>query len=141
MQETNGDGYLNRAKNIVLESVFCQNILAKRKTQVNDKNLQKCVDYMNENLSRQIVLEQLCSFSGYSKTTFIEKFKRQYTMTPIQYLNKARIDAAKVLLLDFELSIGAIAEKCGFNCPYYFSNTFRKHCGESPLQYRKKHLL
>ena len=141
IQESDSNSEVHKAKNILLESIFCQNIIEKTHKKTADKNLQKCVEYITSNISENIKLEQLCVLSGYSKTVLIDKFKRQYKMTPIGFLIKTRIDAAKDLLLDFELSIGEVAEKCGFNCPYYFSNTFKKHCEESPLQYRKKHSI
>lgn len=139
IQEINSSNKMNKAKSILLESIFCQNLIEKTYKKTVDKNLQKCVDYIAANVSENIDLERLCALSGYSKTVFIDKFKCHYGMTPIVFLIKTRIAAAKDLLLDFELSIGEVAEKCGFNCPYYFSNTFKRHCGESPLQYRKKH--
>ena len=139
--QTNSSGEIHKAKNILLESIFCQNIIERNYKNPADKNLKKCVDYIVANISENIELEQLCALAGYSKTILIDKFKRHYGMTPMTFLIKTRINAARDLLLNFELSVSEVSEKCGFNCPYYFSNTFRKHCGESPLQYRKKHSI
>ena len=52
-----------------------------------------------------------------------------------------RIEKAKEYLINDQLSITEISKKCGFQSPYYFSNTFKKEHGESPEKYRKKMLV
>lgn len=63
--------------------------------------------------------------------------QKQYGMTFTQKRMQARIAAASVLLLETSLSITEIALETGFSSVEYFANTFRKHYGISPREYRK----
>lgn len=139
--DCNKNDKLQKAKNIVLESMFCRLKLKDYCSTKNDANLLKCINYLHSSFNKDIDLNTLCSVSGYSKTILIEKFKKYYNATPIQYLTFVRLNKARELLVDSKYSISEISEKCGFNCPYYFSNTFKKYCGYSPNQYRKKYII
>ena len=66
-------------------------------------------------------------------------FKQKFGMTPIEYKNALRIKKAKKMLCDFDLSVGEIAERLGFEGMCYFTRAFKKHVGVSPLNYRKTH--
>lgn len=65
-------------------------------------------------------------------------FRASYGMPPAAYLTQMRIDNAKTLLSDTNLSIVKIGELSGFQDGYYFSRTFRKTVGCSPSEYRKR---
>lgn len=71
----------------------------------------------------------------FSKPYFTALFKQSTGMTPLQYLTDKRMENACRLLSQKEqmhLSIGEIAEMCGYNDIYYFSRIFKKHTGLSP---------
>lgn len=106
-----------------------------------DRGILTCIHYLNEHYAENISLEMLCDISAYSRTTLIQRFKQHLGKTPFQYLNELRIRQAKIILTATSLPISTVAEQCGFRCPYYFSNTFQKHCGESPRSYRKRHMI
>ena len=57
-------------------------------------------------------------------------------MTPVAYRNKLRIEQAKKLLADNELSIGGISRLIGFENIYYFDRLFKKYTGMTPTDYR-----
>ena len=61
-------------------------------------------------------------------------------MTVIDYLTKTRMEKAKELLALTKDSVKIIAFRTGFSDPNYFSLTFRKYEGMSPLQYRARAL-
>ena len=58
-------------------------------------------------------------------------------MSPRQYVTKMKIDYAKELLMINRYNISEIAELCGFENVYYFSNVFKKQVGISPIAYIK----
>ena len=124
-------------KNIFLESIFCQSLLYEKDTCNHaDACIKKCVDYINTYYGEKITIDELSVLSGYSKTVFIQKFKKYYNTTPISYMNQLRMKKAREYLINTNLSVSEISALCGFNCPYYFSNSFSKAYGESPLKYR-----
>lgn len=63
-------------------------------------------------------------------------FKKNYKISPIQYLIGVRIDRAKKLLCFADKPIGEIAAEVGFSTPVYFSEMFRKYQGMSPREFR-----
>lgn len=132
---------MQKVKNVMLESVFCQNALNMERMDNNIPRLRECMNYIDEHFCEDISLDFLCSLTGYSKTILIEKFKEGYNSTPGAYINRLRMDKAKKYLTDTCLPVAEIALLCGFHCQYYFSNVFKKHCGEAPLKYRKKHKI
>lgn len=69
----------------------------------------------------------------------IRVFRDKYGDTPYAYLIQKRIEAAKELLCITELSVKEIAAKLAFSDSNYFSRTFKKYTGVSPVAYRMEH--
>lgn len=63
---------------------------------------------------------------------------RSTVNSPLQLLNARRLLEAKRSLLYTDISVGLIAQYCGFDDPAYFSRFFARATGKSPLQYRKQ---
>lgn len=78
----------------------------------------------------------LCESTGLSYSYFSELFNQKYGMSPVKLITKMKIDFAKELLITGHYSISEIAEKCGFENVYYFSNVFKRLVGVSPKNYR-----
>ena len=70
--------------------------------------------------------------AGYSPNYIQRIFKQTTGITPKSYLLQLRMDAAKRFLSEKHYSIKEVAQLCGFNCPHYFSNTFRIYYGYPP---------
>ncbi len=76
--------------------------------------------------------------SGYSQSYFHKLFHETTGHSPVSYINKQRMDHAKVLLRQSDRpSIKEIAVQCGFPDAYYFSRIFRKYNGMSPSEYSR----
>ena len=84
------------------------------------------------------LVQELANREALSKQSLIRKFKASTGLTPMQYLADARFNECKILLRETSMNISQIAQACGFENVYYFSNFFRKSTGVSPSQYRKK---
>ena len=69
---------------------------------------------------------------------FSRVFKRKMGMTCKDFIKNYRIDLAKELLQNTDLSIQQISEKTGYATVYYFSQQFKQVTGESPGSFRKK---
>lgn len=68
-------------------------------------------------------------------------FKKEMSVTPLEYLTNLRMKKAEGLLSVMwanEYSISEVAGMCGFEDPLYFSRVFKKHFGCSPSTYLKK---
>lgn len=78
------------------------------------------------------VLQSMCGLSySYFKKLFIEK----YGMPPVKYITGLRIKRACELLLTNTFTVSEVAEMCGFENVYYFSNVFKRYLGASPKNY------
>ena len=64
-------------------------------------------------------------------------FRALTGMTPTQYITKLRMSLAARLLRDATLSVGEVAEACGYGDMFYFSRVFRREMGVSPSAYHK----
>lgn len=93
--------------------------------------------YMESHLAEDFKLAALAEMVNLSPTGLIWKFHQQLNTTPQKYFIQLRIQLAKQLLVETSLSVTQIAEKCGYQDVYYFSNAFRKNTGISPSTFRK----
>ena len=106
-----------------------------------DPIVKQCIEHFYSNYDKPVKLGQLSKKFNISKQWLISKFKTTVNKTPIEYLNDLRLQHAKELLINTELSCNQIATKCGYDNTYYFSNLFKKSMGVSPTAYRKKNTL
>lgn len=83
-------------------------------------------------------IDELASMCGVSKYHFCRIFKESTSMTVIQYQNEYRLKIADTLLKTSDMSVGKIAEHCGFDDICYFSRCYKAKFGESPLKNRLK---
>ena len=107
--------------------------------QSNNRECHKAKEYIETNYHEKITLDSLSSICNLTKYYLGHKFKELYGTSPIAYLTKVRIAAAKDLLKTTNHSIEEIANAAGFSSNSYFSQAFQKHCQMSPQQYRKIH--
>ena len=91
--------------------------------------------YIEENLHREITLNELADKVYFNPTYFIRRFKILWGLAPMKFVNKIRIEKAKQLLISKDLSVSMVAEKCGFKSLHYFSRTFKQEEGISPTEY------
>lgn len=120
--------------------------LLKRKTeketnqnsQYSDK-ISFVIQTMNKEYQKNHTLDEYAKMCNMSRFHFLRIFKSITGMSPIEYRNKIRLDHAKELLSDGELSIIEIGTKVGYPCNAYFCDAFKNKMGMSPSQYRKLH--
>lgn len=92
--------------------------------------------YIEEHLADNISVQELARIAHFHPNYFIRLFKELTGLSPIQYVNRLRLDKAKQLLTLTSLSVSAIADTIGMELAY-FSRTFKEHNGLSPTEYRE----
>ena len=100
-------------------------------------SVQKAKAFIKSHYSEPLNLEKIASHVALSQSYFSRLFKTKTDYTPIEYLNRVRIETAKKYLIHSGLSLIEISERVGFSSQHYFSHTFKKMESVSPLIYRR----
>lgn len=93
--------------------------------------------YLTENYTTKVHLNNICFLFGTNKTTLCNNFKKEYNITILGYLNALRIKEAKALIRERKLTITQISAQLGFDSAHYFCRVFKKATGQSPTEYAK----
>lgn len=93
--------------------------------------------YIEQHYKESITLDLLAEKASINKFYMAHAFKREYGVSPINYLISCRIREGKRLLSETDLSLSQIAAVLGFSSSSYFSQSFRSAEGMSPTEYRK----
>ncbi len=102
------------------------------------RTIHQLASRIDERPNEAYSVEQMASRCGYSSDHFSRVFKKVTGENPRDYIVRARINRARILLLDTDLSIGQIADALGFQDVYFFSKQFKAKAGVPPSVYRKK---
>jgi AraC family transcriptional regulator len=86
-------------------------------------------------------LNEIASSLGISRMQLCKKFHVELGTTPIKYLTSLRLEKAKTLLTETDLTLDQISECCGYQNGFYLSRVFKNNCLVTPRQYRKAHRL
>lgn len=95
---------------------------------------------IEKNYAQKITLSSLAAYAQINEKYLCRFFKEFTGLTPIDYINRLRIDKACYQLAVNKMSVTEAAYECGFNELSYFSKCFRKYKGMSPGAYRTKYL-
>lgn len=99
-------------------------------------SLESVVEYMQNNLSENLRLEDFAREAGMSVSHFSDRFRKQTGQSPIAYFIHLRMRVACRLLDLSSKPIKTVALDIGYRDPYYFSRVFKKSMGISPEKYR-----
>lgn len=103
-----------------------------------DDYIEKIVSLINENYENPAFnIKKISQMMHLSHPWLCSIFKKRMNMTMQQMLINLRLSKAKDMLINTDYSVNNIAFVCGFNNALYFSNTFKKAYGLSPINFRK----
>jgi transcriptional regulator GlxA family with amidase domain len=98
--------------------------------------IQRALGFLDERLAKKVSALDLAHAADTSASHFNRIFRQWSGTSPMEYLRHRRIEEARRLLADEELSIKQIAARTGFDDPFHFSRVFRRVDGLSPSQFR-----
>ena len=107
--------------------------------QVKHNEIEIIQQYIRDNFSKKLTLDDLSELVNINKYYLIRLFKQQTGLSPIDYLIHVRLAEAEKLLAHSNVTVSKISDMVGFHSPSHFSKTFKEsnHC--TPSTYRKRY--
>jgi len=103
-----------------------------------DAGIQKVQAYIEENYEDKISIEDLVNLINVGRRTFERRFKDATTNTPIEYIQRVRIEAAKKFFEASRKNVTEVMYDVGYTDTKAFRDIFRKITGLTPIEYRNK---
>lgn len=125
------------ARGIIYQILTAFIAKSKPKKFIQDIRIERAINYIHTHINSKIDINELASNSCLSKDHFIRMFKKEMKTTPLDYINKKKIEKAKLLLLTEKKQIKEVSYLLGFEDQTYFNRLFRKYTGTTPKDYRR----
>ena len=108
---------------------------------ITRNEITKLAEYIRENCTEQLHLEDFTQFSSISKYHLIREFNKQIGIPPYKYMHLCRINRSQNLLRTTTLTITEIAYEVGYKDPVVFNRHFRAFNNLSPGEYRRNSII
>jgi len=108
-----------------------------RTAMLPQQHLLRVQELIESRLESDLTLQEMATEVGYSRSHFLRMFHATTGMTPHRYVLNRRIERARQLLGDAELSIAEVAYSCGFSSQAHLTLAFGKVSGITPGEYRR----
>jgi transcriptional regulator GlxA family with amidase domain len=104
-----------------------------------NRKIQGVIEFMQANLHRKLLLEELAETAKLSRTYLCRLFKLETGRSPVQYLQRQRMKTAARLLGTTQMSIKEVMLTVGYTHKSLFMGHFKKAHGRTPSEYRAKY--
>jgi AraC family transcriptional regulator len=101
-----------------------------------DRRLRRAIEFMSDNCGREISLAEIAGAAYLSEFHFARLFKKITGATPHAYLASLRIERARRLLAESDLSIADVGAEVGYTSQSHFTKIFREATGITPKAFR-----
>jgi transcriptional regulator GlxA family with amidase domain len=104
-----------------------------------DEEILKAQNYIEQNYYNELTVEQVAEQVNMSRRNFIRRFKKATNNTPVEYLQRVKIEAAKKVLEKSPKNISSLMYEVGYNDSKAFREVFKRFTGLTPQEYRSKY--
>lgn len=104
-----------------------------------DEAIKKAQAYIEGNFQQKITVDALASMFALSRRNLERRFKKATSNTVVEYIQRVKIEAAKMSLESSRENVNEVMYKVGYTDTKAFRTTFKKITGISPIQYRTKY--
>jgi transcriptional regulator GlxA family with amidase domain len=105
----------------------------------DDEPVKKAQEFIEKNYQERITVDQLTSMLALGRRNLERRFKKATANTVVEYLQRVRMEAAKMSLESSRENVNEVMYNVGYTDPKAFRTTFKKITGLSPLQYRSRY--
>lgn len=120
----------------LMQSQHLQQVISEVRTSNNHSRQHFVLNYIREHLTEKIAVDTLCKQAYLSRNIFFKWFREQFGITPLEYINRERVNMAKQLLSQTSHSVNRVSDMCGFSDANYFIRVFKKTEGITPRTYQ-----
>lgn len=134
--------YLDKIKELLvnIKNNYIDNKTTEQKSHSENMLSEKVNKYILANIScKDLSIPMICEYMNISSRILSEDYKIQTGTTISKYIQKSRVELAKKLLLETDLSINEITEQVGYDYAISFTRLFKKYEDVSPSEYRHLH--
>lgn len=114
-------------------------IIFKGQKDHEDEPVKKAQAFIEKNFADKITVEQLASAVAVGRRNFERRFKKATANTPIEYIQRVKVEAAKMSFESSDSNVNEVMFKVGYSDSKAFRNTFKRLTGLSPIEYRNKY--
>jgi len=100
--------------------------------------LRRVLDYIEDNISKDVTLENLAAIAGYSAFHFSRKFTLAMGISPGRYISQRRLENAMAELAARKLPVAEIALNAQFSSQASFTRAFHRVTGTTPKEYQRR---
>ncbi len=104
-----------------------------------DEPIKKAQTFIEGNFQNKITVDEIASMFSLSRRNLERRFKRATANTVVEYIQRVKIEAAKMSLESSHENVNEVMYKVGYTDTKAFRTTFKKLTGISPVQYRTKY--
>ena len=104
----------------------------------DDEGIKRAQDWLYRNFKQEVRLDELAARVGMSPRTFARRFTAAAGETPLGYLHRVRIDAARHLLETRARSVAEVSREVGYEDLSFFRRLFKRYSGAPPRAYRAR---
>ncbi|WP_295770902.1 helix-turn-helix domain-containing protein [uncultured Mucilaginibacter sp.] len=104
-----------------------------------DHSVKKAQEYIEKNYQEKITVEQLASMFALGRRNLERRFKKATSNTVVEYIQRVKIEAAKMNLENTRNSVNEVMYNVGYTDTKAFRSTFKRITGLSPVEYKNKY--
>jgi transcriptional regulator GlxA family with amidase domain len=104
-----------------------------------DEAIKKAQAFIEQHYTERITVDQIASMLALGRRAFERRFKKATANTVAEYMQRVKMEAAKMSLESSRENVAEVMYKVGYNDTKAFRTTFKKITGLSPLEYRNKY--
>lgn len=104
-----------------------------------DEAIKKAQSFIEDNVSKKISVEKLAEMYSISRRNFVRRFKKATQNTPLEYIQRVKVEVAKKSLEATQQNINEVMYQVGYADQKAFRMLFKKYVGLSPIVYKSKY--
>lgn len=104
-----------------------------------DTQIKEAQEFIEKNYQEKITVDQLASMFALGRRNLERRFKKATSNTVVEYIQRVKIEAAKMSLESSRENVNEVMYKVGYTDTKAFRTTFKKITGLSPIEYRNKY--